>query len=357
MTVSPYRLFSIRTADQLRDLMADLVRPEKFWFDPGDNSRQASWSRWYGTFDAQVYPVPYTDAVDEYGSEREPEIDKDAREIRVHPFEWRATEAPSTRVASTISSFYSADLSNSAHRLHDSMVRLIAETCHRKRAKVFSDPATLDLLIELDDQELLIEAKSATAGNLSHKIRIALGQVTYYDYLRSRQTTKNRRRGIALTLEIQESHWEQGLLDGLFERGFDYATQRSTLYIFPVRAGGRTNQLALGRRMSNSEVGLERKEHSQILITLHPARRRARVLALSRFELASSLGFQYLRRVFGLLPQRGQECQKQPSMKRRISGEMRASGEPRNFGYILCFIFHPFKYPCISESSFDLLRI
>jgi hypothetical protein len=92
------------------------------------------------------------------------------------------------------------------------MVRLIAETCHRKRAKVFSDPATLDLLIELDDQELLIEAKSATAGNLSHKIRIALGQVTYYDYLRSRQTTKNRRRGIALTLEIQESHWSKDFL-------------------------------------------------------------------------------------------------------------------------------------------------
>jgi hypothetical protein len=206
--------FSIRNLDHLRSLMTDITRPEAFWFETSDDSQSTTWSHWYGTFDAQAYPIPYTEAVDDYGSASEPDSEENEhiRAMQVRPFQWQTTEAATTNDSGTISSLYSADLSNSAHRLHDTMVRLIAETCHRKHASVFSDPATLDLLIELEDKELLIEAKSATARNLSHKIRAALGQITYYDYLRSHQTTKLRRRGIALTIGIQEDHWSKDFL-------------------------------------------------------------------------------------------------------------------------------------------------
>jgi hypothetical protein len=207
--------YSRENKEFLVALMTDLAQPGSFWSPPSDVSISECWYQWYGTFDSKPYPIPTNGPHKDFGGEPEPEDiegDYTAREITVKPYDLNQPDQPSQIAQDTISAVYSADLSNKAHRLHDTMVRLIAATCERKQARVFSDPQTLDLLVEFEHQELLIEVKSATSLNLNAKIRSALGQVTYYDYLRSRQTTKRRRRGIALTLEIQEDHWSKDFL-------------------------------------------------------------------------------------------------------------------------------------------------
>ncbi|HEU5339650.1 hypothetical protein [Edaphobacter sp.] len=216
---------SIANLSKFRELIHQLCEPRSFWIYPTDGSQAASWGLWYGTFDSNGYPIPVGAAAGDFGSEPEPEeeILEAPREIAIRAFEWRA-EAEMEQRGATISSVYSADLSNSSHRLHDSMIRLIADCCRRKRINVFSDPATLDLLIELENQELLIEVKSATSKNLAHKIRMALGQVTYYGFLRSKQSPKPRRLGIALTLGVDETHWSKDFLTDYLD--VDYVTLR-----------------------------------------------------------------------------------------------------------------------------------
>ena len=217
---------SLTNLDRFRELVHQLSEPRSFWIYPADGSQAASWGLWYGTFDSHRYPIPGDVAAGDFGSEPEPdeEISETTREIAIRAFEWRAEAQVELHGSATISSVYSADLSNSSHRLHDSMIRLIADCCRRKHVNVFSDPATLDLLIELENQDLLIEVKSATSKNLAHKIRMALGQVTYYDFLRSKQSPKPRRLGIALTLDVDETHWSKDFLTDYLD--VDYVTLR-----------------------------------------------------------------------------------------------------------------------------------
>lgn len=223
LNLSKHSLSNLRS---FREQMGQLSDPNSFWICPADESQAASWNLWYGTFDSNSYPIPPEVIEREFGSEPEPEDEEPTnvpREIAVRPFEWNETRRDSDESA-TISSVYSADLSDSSHRLHDSMIQLIADCCKKKHANVFSDPATLDLLIELGGQDLLIEVKSATSKNLSNKIRAALGQVTYYDFLRSKQSDKPRRRGIALTLDVAETHWSKDFLTDYLD--VDYVTLR-----------------------------------------------------------------------------------------------------------------------------------
>ena len=196
---------------ELRGILNKLLAPHTFWVCPQDNMQATSWYLWYGTLDSDRYPLP-TDVVPrDFGSSPEPEDDfelSSSREVKLKPYEWQASAGHSRFKAGTnISAVYSADLSNSAHRLHDAMVRLIAETCRNKNAAVHSDPATVDLLVQHSGQEILIEVKSATSQNIARKVRGALGQVTYYDYLRSKQCNVPRRKAVALTLNVAESHW------------------------------------------------------------------------------------------------------------------------------------------------------
>jgi hypothetical protein len=214
---------SLANQGEFRELMHHLSQPQSFWTYPSDGSQAVSWERWYGTFDSNRYPIPQGVGTRDFGSEPEPEdeeISEAPREMAIRAFEWRSEVQNEIGESTTISSVYSADLSNSSHRLHDSMIRLIADCCRRKNVNVFSDPATLDLLIELENQELLIEVKSATSKNLSNKIRTALGQVVYYDFLRSRQSAKPRRLGIALTLDVNEAHWSKDFLTDFLNMDF-----------------------------------------------------------------------------------------------------------------------------------------
>ena len=193
--------------------MGRLSNPASFWINPTAGNQSESWIQWYGTFDTIDYPSPVGTPSD-FGSEPEPADDgsEETRDITLSPYSWNPTASERGGQAATITSVYSADLSNNAHRLHDAMIRLIANVCSKHRLAVFSDPNSLDLLVEFDDVDLLIEAKSATARNLAQKIRMGLGQITYYDFLRSKQSNKPTRRGLALPLEIQSGHWSVDFL-------------------------------------------------------------------------------------------------------------------------------------------------
>jgi hypothetical protein len=204
--------FSIEQQDSLYQVMEELLRPESFWVESSQEQAGISWYLWYGSLDTRPYPLSGEVEHEDFGSDPEPEdLDKlDCKIISLRAYEWSSEVKPlASSENSTISSVYSAELSNSAHRLHDSMVRLIAERCERRKAAVFFDPDTVDLLIQHDGRELIIEVKSATSVNFVKKLRGALGQVLQYDYLRSRQVSTTRRKGIALTIDIAAAHWSK----------------------------------------------------------------------------------------------------------------------------------------------------
>ncbi|HEX5235727.1 MAG TPA: hypothetical protein VFW25_10400 [Silvibacterium sp.] len=204
-------VFSRANRGEIRRELIDLLRPEKFWLPTADSSSN-SWYSWFGELDTDVYPISEEErpGTAEYAGGKEPEEDNSTEDaIILRPFGLIDEEhiEESYPRGEDISSVYSADLSNSAHRLHDSMVRLIAKRCITKQASVFEDPRTVDLLVLHRGIELLIEVKSANALNLVKKVRTAVGQVLHYDYLRSLQSSSRRRRVVALTIDVPREHW------------------------------------------------------------------------------------------------------------------------------------------------------
>ena len=74
-------------------------------------------------------------------------------------------------------------------------------------AQVWDDPNTVDLLVAYQAFEYLVEVKSVTVRNFIVRLRHALGQVLYYDYLRSLQSQVGRRKVIAVAAQVPTDSW------------------------------------------------------------------------------------------------------------------------------------------------------
>lgn len=199
--------------EAIDSICSDLSAPSSFW-NLGSLSRmdRQVWYDFIGSvsldtpaisLDATL-PTQYTSAIEDKNES------PNARQIILRDFSANNLVSLSDEQDdndNTITSTYDAGLANSKHQLHDLMVIHIAKTCKSKGALIYDDPNTVDLLIDFDDAEYIVEVKSVTPRNFAIRLRYALGQVLHYDYLRSLQTQKQRRKVIAFAAQVSSSSW------------------------------------------------------------------------------------------------------------------------------------------------------
>jgi hypothetical protein len=208
-----------------RQVVADIDNISNFldtaasYWRPGalDAQDRLGWYAWFGTIDLRVAHLPGLEGqavADEFvgGPEADPdeEIELDIAGGGVNlrdfdPAEYGVQALPT--LGTTVHAAYDAGLANRAHRLHDLMVLLIANTCSANGAQVRDDPASVDLLVSYANSEWIIEVKSVTPGNFISRLRYGVGQVLHYDYLRSQQTHLPRRCAIGLAAMITPGGW------------------------------------------------------------------------------------------------------------------------------------------------------
>jgi hypothetical protein len=201
--------YSIQNQDELAETMRHLTQPDQWWFQPQAGPAGESWYQWYGTLDANQYPIPPEDSEKDRGFEQYEPDDEEQSPRAMQLLTYLPNERERQGTDATITSTYAADISESAHRLHDTMLRLVADRCMSKGAAIFFDPKAVDLLVQYSGIELLLEVKSATSANYVRKLRGGLGQVLQYDYLRSKASHTPRRKAVALTIDIPENHWSK----------------------------------------------------------------------------------------------------------------------------------------------------
>jgi hypothetical protein len=93
------------------------------------------------------------------------------------------------------------------------MVLAIAQKCESKGATVWMDPASVDVLADFGETELIVEVKSVTSHNLVRRLRTAIGQLLQYDYYRSRESDKPRRRAIGFAATVPTDAWYVAFLN------------------------------------------------------------------------------------------------------------------------------------------------
>ncbi|MCU1284164.1 MAG: hypothetical protein JWO13_514 [Acidobacteriales bacterium] len=210
--------FGNEHAQEISHFCAALEIPSSFWtIGTVSQADRLRWYSEYGGVDLSIPELPEAEtpavrAEREFvaGEEQDDELPggnlPEGGAITLTPFE--GVEPPANPPANrTIESVYNAELTRSAHRLHDQMVLLIAQTCRDKGADVFSDRNTVDLLVRHQQQEFIIEVKSITPKNFIARLRCGLGQVLHYDFLRSTQTHLPRRKVIALAANVPANSW------------------------------------------------------------------------------------------------------------------------------------------------------
>lgn len=204
-------------AAEIDELCSALESPDTFW--QPETVSQADRLRWYSQFGGVDLSIPELPSVEATEESREfvGGLEEDDQRggfedgltggnIQLRTFQ--GIELPTPPPANlTIQSVYDAELTNTAHRLHDQMVLLIARTCQAKGASVFEDPGSVDLLVQHQQHEFIIEVKSVTPRNFIARLRYALGQVLHYDFLRSAATQMPRRKVVAFAAQIPANSW------------------------------------------------------------------------------------------------------------------------------------------------------
>ena len=207
---------------EIDEICRALETPGSFW-QPGAVTA-AERLRWYSEFggiDLSIPELPQviTEQQDEFvgGGEKDVQPEVFEEGITGGKIELRVFEGlplPERLPGNlTIESVYSAELSTRAHRLHDQMVLLIAQTCQARGATIFEDPGSVDLLVLHQQQEFIVEVKSVTPRNFIARLRYALGQVLHYDFLRSPDTQLPRRKVIALAAQLPLDSWSINFLN------------------------------------------------------------------------------------------------------------------------------------------------
>lgn len=219
--------YGIQHAAEIDQICGILEAPATFWQAAiYSKEERLQWFAHFGGVDLTIPGLPLDEAQQTvadfaFGEEKEDERGSfgagiTGGEIRLREFRDSLITASNSANA-TISSVYSAELANSSRRLHDRMVSLIAHTCKAKGAKVYYDPASVDLLVQHRKREFIIEVKSVTPRNFVSRLRYALGQVLHYDYKRASMSTLPRRRVLALAAQIPDDSWSVDFLNGYMD--------------------------------------------------------------------------------------------------------------------------------------------
>ena len=212
----------ILNTEQINAMCLGIEEDPTRWL-PGklDKEDRRRWYAWYGAINVNIYPIPLAEEPVEREDDEDMLVESDLTrtQISLRSFDQSSLSLNKTErnTATTIESSYSANLSLSQHRLHDLMVALIADTCRAKGASVWDDPKTVDLLVRYQEVEFIVEVKTVTPKNFVNRIRYALGQILYYDYLRSEQSTAPRRKVIAIAANVADTSWCIPFLNGYMD--------------------------------------------------------------------------------------------------------------------------------------------
>ena len=212
--------FGRQNADAIDIMCTELEQPETFW-TPGllDREDRRSWYMTYGNIDLSIALIPEgapqvpgaSDVAQaEANEDKGLDLAENVRQFQLTPFD--ATTLGSDpqegeQNEQTIVSSYNAGLANEKRRLHHLMVIYIAKVCTAKGAQVLHDLNTVDLLVNYKDIEFLVEVKSVTSRNFISRLRYAIGQILQYEYMRSLQTNKTRRKVIAVAAQVPRNTW------------------------------------------------------------------------------------------------------------------------------------------------------
>jgi hypothetical protein len=200
------------------DNICSILATEKTFWEPTSLNKQdrISWYSFFGSLDLELDFTNFSGIG--FNTEEELEFDppsqegsmSEARFISLQAFNeesLRGLKVREGKSSTTIDVSYDAEIADKQHRLHDRMVVMIGSYFKNVGASVFFDPKTVDVLVQFDNLELLIEVKSVTTKNTLSKIRNAVGQICYYDYLRSKESQKQKRKMIALTAKVPDDAW------------------------------------------------------------------------------------------------------------------------------------------------------
>ena len=208
-------------ASAIDEVCTRLESPSTFWADAVRLPRnRLNWYIEYGTIDIEVGLE--SDLAMHFGSQSDDEyqggqegddirgiVPQFLSSISLNEFD-PATLGGSTTVTTTsptIESSYDSGLTQRAHRLHDEMILLIANTCRSRGASIFDDKRSVDLLAEFEGIEYIIEVKSVTPRNLVGRLRYAIGQVLHYEYLLSNSYAAQRRKAVAVPAAVSPTSW------------------------------------------------------------------------------------------------------------------------------------------------------
>lgn len=210
--------FGLEYADEIDAICSRLEEPDTFWVpDLVNRSNNVSWYAEYGSIDLSIIAISsetleFVSDESEFEDEERAPKTSSLQSINLRPFD-SENLFPSDEISinsedennSVIS--YDRNTSRVQHTLHDKMIVLIANTCLQNGAQVFDDPKSVDLLVGFESYEFLIEVKSVTSRNFVKRLRLALGQLLHYDYLRSLESQSPHRKVVAFAARIPADSW------------------------------------------------------------------------------------------------------------------------------------------------------
>lgn len=210
--------FGKEQTNEIDSICSRLENPDTFWMpDLVNQSNNVTWYAEFGAIDLSLTTISsenaefVSDESEFEDEERSPKTNS-LQSINLRPFNSKnlfPQDETSTNTEDKNNSVISYDknISKVQHTLHDKMIVMIANTCRQNGGQVFDDPKSVDLLVEFENYEFLIEVKSVTSHNFVKRLRLALGQLLHYDYLRNFESHSLNRKVVAFTARVPKDSW------------------------------------------------------------------------------------------------------------------------------------------------------
>ncbi len=190
-----------------------LEEHETFWMPSSSSDISLiNWYMAYGGIDISVNLIDTAELDEESPTEGNAEKDEPLSEIssinlRRFSSDNLIGNEPPEASNSRQDVVYDRQSSVRQHILHDHMVAMIAHVSVANGGEVFDDPQSLDLLIKFKAHEFLVEVKSVNPRTFVNRLRLALGQLLHYEYLRSQQSQVPRRKVVAFPALLRPTNW------------------------------------------------------------------------------------------------------------------------------------------------------
>lgn len=215
--------FGLEVADDVDSICYRLTEPDTFWFPQPHDEKFISWYSFFGSVDVRIGFSGETLISDE-------QLAEDADDERDYPsnvpnkIDLRQFDSGNLYDGNDdgdsgdlVKAVYNRSLTRGQHILHDRMVAKIAEVCTANGGSVFDDPRSVDLLVQFHEHDYLIEVKSVTPRNFVNRLRLALGQLLHYEYMRLEESDHLTRKVVAFPAKVHGNDWYVPFLNNFLD--------------------------------------------------------------------------------------------------------------------------------------------